>query len=133
MGVLDGFTAFNFNEGVPYVSVTKNGVTFNKGVVMKLKYPEYVLFLLNANTKQMALQCCEKDTPNAASFCTEDKRNSKVLSIRWNGRDLLNTIEDITGWNLAKEAYRIDGKLIVEEQAMLFDLAEATLLGDTNR
>ena len=131
--MLEGFTVFNFNEGVPYVSVTKNGITFNKGVVMKLHYPAHVLLLVNANSKQIALQCCCEDTPNAAAFCSEEKRNSKVLSIRWNGRDLLNTIEDMTGWNLAKESYRVDGKLLPEEQAMLFDMSEATLLGDTNR
>ena len=38
MFFFDGFTAFNFNEGAPYVSITKNGVTFNKSVIMKLKY-----------------------------------------------------------------------------------------------
>ena len=30
MSIFDGFTSFNFDEGVPYVSITKNGVTFMK-------------------------------------------------------------------------------------------------------
>ena len=52
MSVLDGFTAFNFDEGVPYVSVTRNGVTFNKAVVMKLNYPENVLLLISDAEKR---------------------------------------------------------------------------------
>ena len=36
MSLLENFKAFNFNEGVPYVSVTSNGMTFNKSVIMKL-------------------------------------------------------------------------------------------------
>ena len=45
MSLLENFKAFNFNEGVPYVSVTSNGMTFNKSVIMKLGYPEHVLLL----------------------------------------------------------------------------------------
>ena len=132
MGVLDSFSVFNFSEGVPYVSITKNGVTFNKGVVMKLQYPEHVILLFNANSKQFALQCCDATVQNSVPFCSAEKRNSKVLSIRWNGKDLLNTISDIAGWNLMQDSYRIDGKLLPEEHAILFDLSKAVLLGDTS-
>lgn len=33
---LSGFSAFDFSEGVPYFSVTLNGLTFNRSVVLKL-------------------------------------------------------------------------------------------------
>ena len=39
MSLLENFKPFNFNEGVPYVSITINGMTFNKSVIMKLEYP----------------------------------------------------------------------------------------------
>ncbi|MBR4232609.1 MAG: hypothetical protein IKR95_05305 [Oscillospiraceae bacterium] len=132
MSVLDGFTSFNFNEGVPYMSVTKNGLTFNKGVVLKLQCPEHVRFLINSETKQVALQCCEEGTQNAVEFFSGKKKESKILSIRWNGKDLLNTIKDLTGWNLSKDSYRVDGRLLPEEHAMLFNLSDAVLLGDAN-
>ena len=56
MSILDGFQTFNFNEGVPYASITNNGLTFNKAVVMKLDYPEHVLLLFDGETGRMALQ-----------------------------------------------------------------------------
>ena len=128
MSVLSGFTAFNFNEGAPYVSVTKNGVTFNKGVVMKLGYPEYVVLLINAQEQLIAIQVCTKETPNAAGFCSPEKKDSSILSIRWNGRDLLNTLRDLMDWDYTTASYKVEGKLLPEEHAIIFDLKKATTL-----
>ncbi len=124
MTMLEGFTAFNFSEGAPYVSFTKNGVTFNKGVIMKLNKPANVVLLINAKAKQIAIQVCDDTTPNATSFFKEDKK-SNLLSVRWNGRDLLNTISEITGWDLGSDSYKVLGTYIPEESAMLFDLEKA--------
>lgn len=126
MSLLENFKSFNFNEGVPYVSVTSNGITFNKAVVMKLNYPEHVLLLFDEETKRMAIQCCDADDQNAAAFFKQKKSN--VISVRWNGRDLLNTIKGMTGWDLSKDGYRVDGLLLKEENAMLFDLNTAIVL-----
>ncbi len=127
MSLLENFKAFNFNEGVPYVSVTSNGMTFNKSVIMKLGYPEHVLLLIDEETKRIAVQPCTQETPNAALFYNKEKK-SNALSVRWNGRDLLNTIQDLMNWDLSQCGYRIDGVLLKEEQAMLFDLTHASEL-----
>ena len=124
MSILDGFTAFDFNEGAPYVSITKNGVTFNKGVIKKLKQPAYVVLLINAKAKQIAIQVCDESTTNATTFFKEDKK-SNLLSVRWNGRDLLNTISEITEWDLVNDSYKVLGTHLIEENAMLFDLDKA--------
>lgn len=124
--MLGSFRPFNFSEGAPYVSITTNGMTFNKSVVMKLGYPEYVVLLIDEESKRIAIQVCDKNMRNAAKFFKEKK--SKVISVRWNGKDLLNTIEEITGWNLKLQGFRVYGVLLKEEQAMLFDLNTATVL-----
>lgn len=126
MSALEGFKAFNFEEGVPYVSVTINGVNFNKSVVMKLERPEHVLLLINETEKKIAVQACDAETQNAAPFYKEKK--SGVISVRWNGKDLLNTFQDIMGWDLKNEAYRIEGIHLKSEHAILFDLTQATPL-----
>ena len=127
MSLLDNFKPFNFNEGVPYVSITNNGMTFNKSVIMKLEYPERVRLLIDEETKRIAVQTCTQDTPNAAVFYNREKK-SNTLSVRWKGRDLLNTIQEITHWDLSKCGYRVDGVLLKEDQAMLFDLTHASEL-----
>ena len=68
MSVLEGFSAFDFSEGVPYASFTQNGITFNKSVTLKLGEPEYAKFLINADTKQVAVQACEAGEKNATVF-----------------------------------------------------------------
>ena len=126
MGLLDGFKAFNFNEGVPYVSVTTNGMTFNKAVIMKLDYPAHVLLLINDKEKKIALVPCDETDANSTTFYKQKKNN--VLSVRWNGRDLLNTIQAMMGWDLKQEAYKVEGLLLKDEHAMLFDLKTAAKL-----
>ena len=121
-----GFKEFDFNEGTPYISVTKNGVTFNKGVVLKLGCPEYVVLMINEESKQAAIKCCTAETPRSNAFYRPNVRG--VLSVRWNSRDFLNTIKSMTGWDLEKESYRVEGQLLKEENAMLFDLNRAEAL-----
>lgn len=123
---LEGFVPFNFEEGVPYVSVTSNGVTFNKAVVLKLKSPSHAVLLFDDERKMMAVQACDEETPHAVQFYKA--KASGVISVRWNTKDLLNTIQDMMGWDLDKMSYRIDGVLLKAENAMLFDLTRATEL-----
>lgn len=124
MSIFEGFTTFNFSEGVPFVSITRNGITFNKGVVLKMECPKNVVLLVNAMSKQIAIQACPDGTPKSAPFYNDEKK-SNALSVRWNGKDLLNTITTITGWDLSKGGYKAEGHLIPEEKAMLFDLNQA--------
>ena len=126
MSVLEGFSAFDFSEGVPYASFTQNGITFNKSVTLKLGEPEYAKFLINADTKQVAVQACEAGEKNATVFYRP--KASGALSVCWNVRDLLNTLERIMGWNFKEVSYRADGILLENERAIVFDLAKATTL-----
>ena len=105
MSLFDSFKPFNFNEGVPYVSITNNGMTFNKSVVMKLGYPSHVLLLINEDSKQIAVKKCSELDHNSAPFFKPKKSNA--ISVRWNGRDLLNTIEGMQG---IKSMERSSGK-----------------------
>ena len=123
MSALDGFRPLNLNEGVPFVSITNNGVTFNKAVAMKLGYPQYVLPLIDETTKRIAIQVCDSNTPNAAAFYKS--KATGVLSVRWNGRDLLNTLKDMMNWDLDKEGYKAEASIIREENAAIFDLTKA--------
>ena len=68
---LSGFSAFDFSEGVPYFSVTLNGLTFNKAVVLKLGSPAYVRLLINEESRQVVLQVCEETTPKATTFTSQ--------------------------------------------------------------
>ena len=92
--------------------------------MIKLGYPRHVVLLVDAEGKRVAVQACDDTTPNSVAFYKEKKSN--VISVRWNGRDLLNTIQEITGWDLKQSGgYRVDGVPLKDENAILFDLKEA--------
>ena len=126
MSVLEGFKSFNFNEGVPAVSITSNGVTFNRSVTLKLGSPSHVVLLFNEATKQMAIQVCDESVENSVPYYRDNARG--VLSVRWNGRDLLNTIEAMMDWDLKIQAFKSEGFHLKAENAILFDLAKSTEL-----
>jgi hypothetical protein len=124
---LEKFKVFDFNEGTPYASLTANGMTFNKGVVMKLGYPAKVKMLIDEEERLIAIQPCDENDAKGTQFYK--KKASGVLSVRWNSRDLINKVSEIGGWDLSQSSYKINGTLLFEEGAMLFDLKTATLLG----
>ena len=121
---LSKFKAFDFNEGVPYVSVTNNGLTFNKSVIMKMGYPAYVRMLTNDEDRQIALQICNENDDKAVQFYKE-KANG-VLSVRWNSKDLINTVSRMCDWDLNNFSYRVNGVIVPDENLMLFELDKAT-------
>ena len=124
---LSNFKPFNFQEGVPYLSVTENGVTFSKAVTLKMQKPEYVLFLIDRQEKMVALKACDEKTPNAVKFFNTN-RNNAILSVRWNSRDLLNTLSQLMDWDLSKGGYRISGASYQEDNVILFDLKEPIII-----
>ena len=68
---LSNFKTFDFSEGVPYISITSNGITFNKSVIMKMKYPTYVKLLINESDKQIAVQACDGHDDKSVQFYKE--------------------------------------------------------------
>ena len=123
---LSNFKTFDFSEGVPYISITSNGITFNKSVIMKMKYPAYVKLLINENDKQIAVQVCDEHDDKSVQFYKE--KSNGVVSVRWNSKDLINTISRICDWDLTQLSHRVNGVLVPEMNLMLFDLNEAVTM-----
>lgn len=123
---LTKFKTFDFSEGVPYMSITSNGLTFNKSVIMKMNYPAFVKVLINEDEKQIAVQSCDENDDKATPFYKE-KANG-VLSVRMNSKDLTNTIARICDWDLKKLSFKVNGVYYPEASLMLFDLTDAVTM-----
>lgn len=120
MPILEGFVPFDFSEGAPYVSITANGMTFNKSVSIKMNYPEYARLLINSDEKKIALVTTTEDDKMGAKFCKG--KDAEILSVRWNSKDLMSTIIRLMDWPLEEKSYKVDGEHIAEGNIMLFDL-----------
>lgn len=112
-GAEDGFErifCFRFLGRRSLFSITQNGLTFNKAVVLKLGSPAFVRFLINEETHQVALQVCEESAPKAVAFYRPKKNG--VLSVRWSSQDLVSTFKRLLANNFQEHGYRIDGELV---------------------
>ena len=91
-----------------------------------MKYPTYVKLLINESDKQIAVQSCDEHDDKSVQFYKE--KSNGVLSVRWNTKDLINTIARICDWDLSQLSYRVNGVLVPEMNLMLFDLNEAVTM-----
>lgn len=124
--MLEKFKKVNLTTGLPYMSITDNGITFSKNAVVKMGRPNYVVLLMNDDDKQIAIKVCDKEEESAIQFA----KSVKVINVRWNNKDFLNTLSKLMSWDLKEEGYRVLGEWYDNEQAMLFDLTKATVIGD---
>lgn len=123
--MLEGFKQYNMTIGTASVSVTENGIAFSKTAVVKMDKAQYVRFYIDEDNKKIAIQKAKKEDDGSIAFYN----NQKIISVRWNNKELLKTIAKMMGWELPGTVYKVDGDYIPEEEAMIFDLkrAEKTL------
>ena len=67
MEILKGFKVINLKQpkGESVMTVTSNSLKFNKATAVELNYAPYIKVLLNAKTRQIAIQPCSEKDPNA--------------------------------------------------------------------
>lgn len=124
---LEGFEVITFGNTGAYVSITRNGLTFNKASLEKVGGASHVVLLVNREAKQFAIKPCNQNDPNALAF-TSQKPNSP--NVRWNSKDLLRLFSSLMSWQLEKcDGYRVNGEYIKSEKALLFDLNKAMPIG----
>ena len=123
MSMLQGFEVVESINGILTMSVTKNGIAFNKTVLDKLGCPEKVVALINKETKCFAIQPCDESNQGARDFYNKNRRTS--YGVRWNNQDLRSTIETIMDWNVQQQGWRIKGVYSEDDNAVVFDLNKA--------
>ncbi len=128
--MLEGFVEIPILSGSSFLSVTDNGLNFNKNVVKHMNKTEFIKILCNSNKKQIAIQQCEKNTENSVSFY----RNEKNLQtgVRFNNREIQQMIASMMDWNLQEFNYRADG-FMFDNETMIFDLNSARKFSKRNK
>lgn len=132
MSIFDGFRVVENVTGVPTMSVTKNGVAFNKSTLEKLRKAEFVQAFLNEQALKFMIITCDANEPEARKFYKGRKISD---GIRWNNHDLIDTLTRLTGWDLEVTGWKVKGQFAEEEgrRAIIFDLAAGEALDSSNR
>lgn len=119
--MLEGFKQYNMTIGTASVSITENGIAFSKTTIVKMDKVPYVKLFIDEGNKRIAIQKAKKEDEGAINFYS----NQKIVSVRWNNKELLKTIARMMDWELSGNVYKVDGDYIAEDEAMIFDLKEA--------
>lgn len=105
----------------PSVSFNNCKVMFNTACLKKMPTVEYVQFLVNSETKSLAVRPCHEDDKDAFPWCntTNGKRKPRQIT----GRLFFAKIVSLMGWNPTYR-YKLLGKIIHQggEYLILFDL-----------
>lgn len=119
--MLEGFKQYNMTIGTASVSITENGIAFSKTTIVKMDKVPYVKLFIDEENKRIAIQKANKEDEGAINFYS----NQKIVSVRWNNKELLKTIARMMDWELSGNVYKVDGDYIAEDEAMIFDLKRA--------
>lgn len=124
--MLEGFQPYLMAAGIVSISFSKNGLGVSKAAVAKLRNARFVKILFDMQNRLMAIQICDENDAAATEFA----KSAKPEGVRWNTRDLTQTIQKLLGKPIDdKQLYRIEGTYIDDPQfpALVFDLKEAEL------
>ena len=105
----------------PSVSFNDCKITFNTACLRKMPTVEYVQFLVNSETKSMAVRPCHEDDKDAFLWCNSKNGTRKPRSIT--GRLFFAKLVSLMNWN-PNYRYKLLGKVIRQhgEYLILFDL-----------
>lgn len=116
---MENWRVFKFGSAIPKISITENGVTFNKGVVGALGSPKYIQLLFDEENKLMAVKpCTDAKEKNKVAFC----KNEKSKNVRLNHTSLKKYIENMLKVDLHINIFKCNG--IFQNGVVLFDLKE---------
>lgn len=125
---LDGFKSigsqmFSTNVTTPYLTIMKDGITFNDASFAKLENCEYIRIMLNAPKKRIVvIPTTEKDI-EAISWKSGSKKNSYKKLMCPGFTSILRS-----AWNLRPDLrYRMPGRLVNDQNRpmILYELEGA--------
>ena len=117
--MLSGFKPISITTGFPTLTLTKNGVGFNKASILKMDGPRFVCVAINAEKNMLALIPCAEDDEYSTSFAKEGKKTNNV---RWNSRDFANTVAEMCRWDGVSRGKKVTGQYYADENALIFDM-----------
>ena len=128
MNILDGFKKINLSNSGPAVSISSYGLTFNKTVVETMSLPNYVVLLLDEESKRIAIQA--SDNSEDIPFCIN---KSNRVNARINNKEFVRKLFKLMNWDLTEGSYRVPGTWYADEKVYIFDIKEAELIVTSNK
>ena len=122
--ILKGFEEVELEEsrGDSVLTLTSTNLKFNKATAVELGFPAHVRMLVNAATKQAAIQPCKENAKNAVAFSKDKSKQTYAIVLKIPA--LLTAIRKLADVNEDSGAISFNGTLYPNERVIIFDLSQ---------
>ena len=120
--MLEGFEKYcpsQTSQNIPTLAIVHQGLIFNRNVANYLGEHTPVVFLINPDKKQIAVQKSDVKDKNAIKFFR------KVESKRIMYRDLIRRVKEMANFDTEHYYYKVKGTIVDDEGVIIFNLNEA--------
>jgi site-specific DNA recombinase len=121
--ILEGFEVVELEQskGDSVLTLTSTNLKFNKATAVELGYPAYVRMLVNAVTKQVAIQPCKENAKNAVAFSKDKTQQTYAVVLKIPA--LLTAVRKLSE---ADECSSIafSGTLYPNDKVIIYDLTQ---------
>lgn len=131
--VLEGFEVVELEQakGDSVMTLTSTNLKFNKATAVELGYPAFIRMLVNAATKQVAIQPCTEKTKHAVPFSKDESKQTYAVVVKVPA--LLTAVRKLADTDAGSGALSFGGVLYPNEKAIVFDLTNGTAPKKRNR
>ena len=126
--VLDGFEVVELEEGKCDSTMTLTGtnIKFNKATAVELGFPQYVRMLINAATRQVAIQPCKENAKSAVPFSKDEKKQNYAVVLKIPA--MLTAVRKLAEVDEDAGALVFKGTIYPNDNLIIYDVAAGTPL-----
>lgn len=125
LDILKGFEVVELDQtkGDSVMTMTAKNLKFNKATAVELGYPEYIRMLINAATKQVAIQPCTDKAKNAVKFSKDKEKQTYAIVVKVPA--LLTAVRKLADVD-ENENLSFKGMLYPNDKVIMYDISKGT-------
>ena len=131
--ILEGFEVVELEEsrGDSVMTLTATNLKFNKATAVELGFPAYIRMLVNARSKQVAIEPCKESTKNAVRFSKDQAKQTYAIVIKMPA--LLTAARKLADVDESSGSISFKGMLYPKEKIIIYDLSKGEPTKRRNR
>ena len=118
---LNEFIPVDLGNGPCSITLTLNSIIFSRGLLERLKRPDYIKVCISQNEKMLIVAPADSTDPYAVDMTRMPLRG------RINNREFVKRLKTLTGYK-EDDTIKIVGQYIAEQNLILFKLIDVALV-----
>ena len=131
--ILEGFEVVSLEEskGDSVMTLTTSNLKFNKATAVELGFPAYIRMLVNAQTRQVAIEPCKENTKNAVFFSKDESKQTYAIVVKMPA--LLTAARKLADVDESIGSISFSGTLYPKEKIIIYNLSEGKAVKKKSR